>query len=490
MSSDWLSQVVQATLEASEPSRLDAFLREPRWGSALEVWLDDDPLDRTSLDAILSRLLRDVAEIDRLLNAQVNALLHHPKFQRLEAAWRGLLWMVDSVPHDAAVKVRILNASWMDIAKDAERAIEFDQSVLFKKIYSAEFGTPGGQPFGLLLGDYYLSHRPRPDQRTDDLRVLRSVATVAAAAFCPFVTSAHASLLGYDSFESLQGHVDLERTFRGVEYTAWRSLRDSEEMRFVGLTMPSMLVRHPYRYNPRRGDGFRFKERAVEHGEYLWGNACFAFGRVVIRAFAKWGWLADIRGTKRDEECGGLVTHLCAPDYGTDSPGVARRFPTEVFLTDRTERQLSERGFIPLSAVAGEDLAVFYSTSSLHSVRAYDTEDATLNARLSSLMHYVLCVSRIAHYIKVLCRDLTGTYSTARDIQKHIKDWLMSITATTENASDELQARFPLRESDVSVRELPGRPGCYDSIIHLCPHFQLDQMTSSMRLVTEIATTR
>ena len=490
MSSDWLSQVVQATLEAREPSRLDAFLGESHPGRALDTWLADDEPGRANLDAALSRMLRDVAEIDRLLNAQVNAILHHPTFQRLEASWRGLFWMVDSVPHDAPVKVRILSASWMDVARDAERAIEFDQSVLFKKIYSAEFGSPGGQPFGLLLGDYWLGHRPRDEQPVDDLRVLRSVATVAAAAFAPFVASAHPSLFGFDSFEELQGHIDLERTFRGVEYTAWRSLRESDEMRFVGLTMPSMLVRHPHRYDPHRGDGFCFAEKIREHDDWLWGNACYAFGRVVIRAFARWGWLADIRGTKRDEECGGLVTGLVAPDYGTDSPGVARRFPTEVFITDRTERQLSERGFMPLSALGGEECAVFYSTASLHEPKKYDDDDAALNARLSSLMHYVLCVSRVAHHIKVLCRDLTGTYSTARDIQKHIKDWLLSITATTENASDELQARFPLKDADVSVRELPGRPGCFDSIIHLCPHFQLDQMTSSMRLVTEIATTR
>jgi type VI secretion system protein ImpD len=431
-----------------------------------------------------------VATIDDLLGRQLQALLHHPSFQQLESAWRGLAWLVDSVPTDARVKVRVLTVTWKELSRDAERAIEFDQSQLFRKVYSAEFGTPGGEPFGVLLGDYYISHRPRPDQRVDDVRALRSVALVAAASFSPFVASAHPSLLGLETFRQLELPLDLPRTFRGVEYTAWRALREAEDTRFVALTAPRVLMRGPYVHDPDRRDGFCFTESCTKHEHYLWGNACFALGRVIVRSFATWGWLADIRGTKRGEESGGLVRGLPALDHGTDAPGVLTRFATEVLMTDRQERVLGDLGLTPLSALAGDDGAVFYTTPSLHSPPRYSTPEATINARLSALLQYVLCASRIAHFVKVICRDVTGSFLTATELERKLADWLLSITLSSEGASDEMQARFPLREAGVQVRDLAGRPGCFTSVIHLCPHFQLDQMTSSMRLVTEIVTGR
>lgn len=493
MEERWLDQVVAETTRRSseERLRLEAFLSEPRDLDSLFIWLDlqadEAPPTR---EEIVSRLLLDVAAIDGLIERQLNAILHQPELQRLEASWRGLQWLLEGVLDQAPIKVRLLSVSWKDLARDADRAIEFDQSELFKKVYSAEFGAPGGEPYGLLVGDYYLSHRPRPDQRVDDVRALRSISQVAAAAFAPFVASTHPSLFGLDSFVELERPVNLPRIFRSVEYTAWRSMRDTDDTRFIALTMPRVLMRSPYLHDPDRRDGFPFTETCADHEDYLWGNAAFALGRVVMRAFAQWGWLADIRGTRREEDAAGLVSELATPDHGTDSPGVAVRFATEFAVTDNQDRVLGDLGLVPLCAVPGEDWAAFYTTPSLHAAPRLVTAEATVNARLGALLQYVLCVSRIAHYVKVICRDLTGSLIGVTAIERRLTDWLNSITSSSDSASSEVQARFPLREAQVSLRALPGKPGCYTSILHLRPHFQLDQMSSSMRLVTELVTDR
>ncbi len=491
-----LSTLFEVPLEerAQERSRLEAFLSAPRSAQALRVWLA--PCEsRPTVEELVTQLTRDVAALDELIERQLNAVLHHPTFQKFESSWRGLAWLVDGVPRDADVKVRMLNVTWMELARDGERAIEFDQSHLFRKVYSAEFGSPGGEPFGILLGDYEVSHKPRPDQPVDDVRALRSIAQVAGAAFAPFVCSAHPTLLGLESFGELQAPMDLPRSFRGVEYTAWRSLRASEDSRFLAVTLPRMLIRAPYSHDPGRADGFPFSEHCRKHNDYLWTNACYAMGSVVVRAFANWGWLADIRGTKRGEESGGLVTGLPAPDHGlpgcrTDSEGVAVRFAAELVIADSQERTLSDLGFIALTAIPGESVHAFYTTPSLNESQRFDNPDATANARLAGMLQYVLCASRVAHFVKMLCRDMTGSFMSSDELQRRLSNWLHSITVASESASDEMQARFPLSQSSVTVREQPGRPGCFASVLQLCPHFQLDQMTSSMRLVTEFQTGR
>jgi len=489
MHEGWIGELAAATGERDgAATRLAAFLSEPRGARSLALWLAQEPGEPApSAAALRARLLRDIAAIDALLERQLNALLHHPSLQRLEASWRGLHWLIEDLPTDGRVKVRVLSASWKELARDAERAMAFDQSQLFRKVYTAEFGTPGGEPYGILLGDYYLAHRPRADQPIDDVRTLKGVVPVAAAAFAPFVASIHPALLGLDTLRELERPLDLPRTFRGVEYIAWRALRDSEDSRFVALTLPRVLLRAPYGHDPERRDSFPFAELCATHEDYLWGNACFALGRVVVRAFERWGWLADIRGTQRGQQSGGLVSGLPALDHGTDSPGVAQRFATEVVINDRDDRVLSDLGLIALSGAPGDPSAVFYSTPSLQAPAHFTHPEATLNARLSAQLQYVLCASRIAHYIKVICRDLTGSLLTARELERRLAEWLRSITISSENASDELQARFPLRDANVAIRELPGSPGSFSSVIHLCPHFQLDQMSSTMRLVTEIA---
>lgn len=484
-----LDSVLGATEKEADPGRMDRFLGTVSSWDSLSVWLTlsvGDPLpDR---EEILERLTIDIGTIDRLLNEQLNAVLHHPVLQKLEAAWRGLNYLVGEIGPGDNVKVRVLDISWREVARDIERAIEFDQSQLFRKVYSAEFGSPGGEPFGVLLGDYYVAHRPRPDQKVDDVRVLRGVAQVAAAAFAPFVAGAHPALFGDDDFGDLGRLVDLERVFRQKEYIAWNALRASDDARFVGVALPRVLMRRPYEYSPSRVDGFPFREdhSAQDRSGYLWGNPCFAFGAVLVRAYAESAWLAGIRGVERGAPGGGLVTGLPGESFATDRRGVAPKPCTEFIITDSQEKLYGDLGFLPLCHAPGTSMAVFYGTQTLQSAKNYDEVAARANARLSAMMQYVLCVSRFAHYIKVICRDLTGSYATAGEVETLLNDWLRNYATSSEEDSSERQAQFPLREGSVSVREVAGRPGVYTSVIHLRPHFQLDQMTASVKLVTEV----
>lgn len=491
-----LLQAALANTRAAEPrhaSRLEAFLatRDP-W-QALVLWLGREAGEAAPSRAeVTARLSLDIAELDRRLSAQVNALLHAPEVQRLEASWRGVEYLVGQAAQAEGVVVRLLDVSWRTLARDLERAIEFDQSVLFRKVYSDEFGSPGGRPFGLLLGDYFVAHRPRPDQPVDDTRALRGLAQVAAASFAPFVAGVHPSLFGLDSFAGLGRRIDLPRVFAQVEYTTWNAMRDLEDARFLALAMPRVLMRAPWTPDPRRADGFRFEEDVSDPkgAGYLWGNACFAFGGVVMRAFDRCGWFGDIRGVEEAQEGGGLVTDLPSIGFGSQVDGVGTRPATEVVITDNQERVLSELGFLSLCACKGLPWAAFYATPSLQRPARLDDPNASANARLSAMLQYMLCTSRIAHYLKMMCRDRSGSYDSAADIEHAIGEWLFRLSVSSEDADPEAQARYPLADTGITVREVPGKPGTYASVIHLRPHFQLDQMSSSIRLATEILTAR
>lgn len=436
------------------------------------------------------RLIIDqlIAAIDRLLTAQVNAILHHPRMQRLEATWRGLLQLVETAASARAVKIRMLDVAWRELARDFERAIEFDQSQLFAKVYSEEFGTPGGEPFGLLIGDYYVRHNRSADHPTDDVGTLKSIAAVAAAAFCPFVTSCSPALMGLDSFSDMGGTVDLSRSFDGPDHLRWRALRDADDSRFLGLALPRILMRQPYGHDPHRVDGFRFTEYAGRPGaaDYLWGNAAFAFATVVMRAYHHYGWFADIRGAPEDMEAGGVLTEFPGhtfPSFGRSGPAAP---PLEVYLSDGQEKQLSEMGMVPLSRVGYLDACVFYSTQSLHNPKTYDRATATSNARLSAMLQYVLCASRFAHYIKLIGRDKIGSFATAAEFEDHLRTWLRGYCLGNDDAALSFKARYPLREAEVQVRDIAGRPGAFGCVILLKPHFQLDDIQTSFRLVTEL----
>jgi type VI secretion system protein ImpD len=495
MKADFLSAVLQATAARSKPGAadLDALLGAPHWTRALGVWIELAGLgERPTREALVASLTLAIAELDRSLSAQLNAVLHHPRFQALEASWRGLELLVGRVTARREVRIRVLSVTWRELARDFERAIEFDQSQLFRKVYSDEFGTPGGEPFSVLLGDYQIAHRPRPDQPVDDIGVLKGLAQVAAAAFAPFLTSLHPSLLGLDHFHELSRPLDLARLFQSQEYLRWNSLRESDDARFLGLLGPRVLVRAPWRDDPRRADRFRFREEtgASDLTGCLWGNAVYAFGAVLLRAFESTGWLASIRGVERGVETGGLVTHLPALAFEPDSAPHAFVPPVDVVITDLQEKVFADQGLITACACQGSPYVAFYSTPSLHLPKGHTHEQARASSRLASMLQYTFCVSRFAHTIKMIGRDRAGSYTSADELEKLLDRWLRGYSVSNEDAAIEIQARQPLRDIAVSVREIPGKPGSYSSVIHLRPHFQLDELSTSLKLVTEIAGNR
>lgn len=460
---------------------------------ALLTWLGSVAPYHTSprRDRIKAILSQCIARIDRKVNRQLNRILHHPRLQKLEASWRGLQYLaeqMDMFDGQRRIKLRILNASWPELCKDLEKAIEFDQSALFRKVYSEEFGTPGGEPFGILLGDYELSHRPRPGQRTQDLHNLRTLAQVAAGAFAPFITSAHPSLFGLDHFAELTPGIKLDEIFRAPEYALFRGLRNSEDLRFVGLTLPRVRMRALYTESSTRHQRFSFREYLDgDPDNALWGNAVYAFGATVLRAYAQFGWFANIRGAQRNLIGGGLVTDLPHESLAGNRPGFATQPPVEVLLSETMEKNLSELGLMGLCAAKDSNHLVFYSNPSLQEPKRYDNQAATASANLSSMLQYTLCIARFAHYLKVIGRDKVGSFISAQDCERHLQQWILRYATANENANLEIKAKHPLREARIEVKEVPGQAGHYLCKAYLKPHYQLDQLNSTVRLVTQIA---
>jgi type VI secretion system ImpC/EvpB family protein len=469
--------------------RLDLFLQERDIAAAVRMWLGSASFaSSTELKKkVIRRLNADVAHIDELLNAQINAILHHPAFQKLEASWRGLKYLVNSVPEGANVKVRVLNATWKELVRDQERAIEFDQSQLFRKIYNDEFGTPGGEPFGMLVGNYDVCHRPYADHPTDDIAALNGIAGVAAAAFAPLVCGIEPRFLELESFANLELPLNLGRTFDQVDYTKWRAFRETEDARFVGLAMPRVIYRHPYGDTPGSAHGFDFREdtSAPDRSGYLWGNPAFTLAACAVRSFAESNWLADIRGARPDSESGGRVVGLPAIGYGTGSAETPRSV-TDAHLTDAQETELADLGFIPLCHTPGSAEAAFYTTASVQKPKAFQDTTATANSRLSAMLHYILCASRFAHYLKVIMRDTVGSFTTADEVEDRLAKWLVGFVIGNDDASQEQKAKYPLREGKVKVSEIDGKPGAYRCSIFLRPHFQLDQLSAGIRLTTQL----
>ncbi len=456
---------------------------------ALRAWTDAELRVRDSRH-VLAALNRQVAAIDRTITEQVNAILHHPTFQRLEASWRGLAFLTRRELHEGpAVKVKVLDLSWLELARDLDRAIDFDQSDFFRKVYEGEFGSPGGEPFGALIGDYEVQLRPRSGSPYDDIDVLKQITGVAAAAFCPFFANVSPDFFGIDDFVGLQQTLDHAQHLKGN--MSWESLRDHEDARFVGLVLPRVLMRLPYRADSGRVDGCVFAEdvSGPDHRNYLWGGAAFALGSVILRAVENAAWPANIRGVQRGVLGGGLVTGLVADEPGTDSRGVAYKYVTDVFITDRLEKELGELGFIPLAHCYDSPHAAFYSVPSVQKPLVMDRATATANARISSLIPYMLCVSRFAHYIKVMARDRVGAVSPDQ-LESVLQEWLMRYVVNDDHATAETKARNPLREAKVQVLPKPGASGSYRCVIHLVPHYELDDMTVKVRLTTDLHSPR
>jgi len=480
-----------AALRSGETPQLDAWLAledDERWlERSLGGWFGGAFVPERRW--VLLALDRDIADIDALMSAQVNAILHAPAFQRLEARWRGLDFLADAAALSPLAKVRVLSLPWSEVIRDLDRAGDFDRSQLFHKIYTEEIGMLGGEPFGLLIGDYEIQHRPTADHPTDDVAALKSLAMIAAAAFAPLVMGVSPVLFQVDSYATLGRPLDVRDVFQQPEYQRWQAMREAEEMRFVGLVAPRVLMRLPYRIDGARRDGFKFAETVVGENarSYLWACGALAFGSVVLRAFASFGWFADIRGAARDEMRGGLVTNLPLACFATDAPGIAGKPSIEVLLSDTQEKDLADLGFIALRQAPYTEYALFYSNQSLHSPPRYDRAAANVNARLSAMLQYMLCVSRFAHYIKLLGRQFIGTMKTAGEIQRALSDWLQNYVTSSDEASQDAKSRFPLRDASVEIKEVPGKAGAYSAVLYLRPHYQLDDIATGFRLVTQLA---
>ncbi len=419
-----------------------------------------------------------IGQIDSLISKQLNAILHHPEFQALEASWRGLHYFVHQSETGSLLKVKVMNASKKDLLKDMERAPEFDQSGLFKKVYEEEFGTFGGTPFGALIGDYEFGRSPQ------DIALVEKISNVAAAAHAPFISAASPQLFNWDDFTELSGPRDLGKIFESAEYTKWRSFRNSEDARYVGLCLPHILMRLPYGRENKPVEAFNFEEDVdgTDHSKYLWGNAAYAFGTRLTESFAKYHWCATIRGV----EGGGLVQGLPAHTFKTDEGDVALKCPTELAITDRREKELSDLGFVPLVHCKNTDFAAFFGAQSCQQAKSYDTDSANANARLATQFQYIMAVSRIAHYLKAMMRDKIGSFASRGQCEDFLNRWISQYVTTDENASQETKAQYPLHDARIDVLDVPGKAGAYKAIAFLKPHFQLDELTVSLRLVAEL----
>jgi type VI secretion system protein ImpC len=419
-----------------------------------------------------------IGEIDKKLSAQLNEVMHHQDFQRLEASWRGLHYLVHQSETGESLKIRVLNVTKRELLKDMEKAAEFDQSTLFKKIYEEEFGQLGGQPYGLLVGDYEFG------RGAEDISLLKMISNVAAAAHAPFVATASPKMFNFDSYEEMSRPRDMAKIFDAVEYASWKSFRESEDARYVALTLPHVLARLPYGENFKRVSEFNFEEfvDGKSHDKYCWMSAAWAYATRITDAYAHYGWMARSRGV----EGGGKVEGLPVHTFPTDDGDVAMKCPTEIAISDRREFELSNLGFLPLLHSKGRDFAVFMGAQSCQKPKSYYDPAASANAELSAKFNLLLCTSRFAHYLKVMARDKIGSFMNLQECTMWLNGWIANYCVNPNGASDETKARRPLSEASIQVREVAGKPGWFEAVAYLKPHYQLEALSTSMRLVAEV----
>ena len=419
-----------------------------------------------------------IGEIDKSLSRQLNEVLHHPDFQKMEGTWRGLHYLVHQSETGESLKIRVLNITKKELFRDLERAAEFDQSSLFKKIYEEEYGQLGGKPYGMLVGDYQFG------RTAEDINLLKMISGVAAAAHAPFVTSASPKLFNMERFDELPRPRDLAKIFENVEYAAWKSFRESEDSRYVALTLPRVLSRLPYGENFKTVSEFNFEETVdgTDHDKYAWMNSAWAYAVRVTDAVAKWGWMARTRGV----EGGGKVEGLPVHTFPTDDGETAMKCPTEIAISDRREFELSNLGFLPLLHAKDTDNAVFIGAQSCQKPQKYFDPAANANAELSAKFNLLLCTSRFAHYLKVMARDKIGSFMETADCQRWLNEWISNYCVDPNGAAEGIRAARPLSEARIDVRPVEGKPGWFEAIAYLRPHFQLETLTTSMRLVAEI----
>jgi type VI secretion system protein ImpD len=437
---------------------------------------------------LLIQIDRLIEAIDGLLSRQVSQIIHHRRFLRLEASWRQLHMLVCQPRYGGVSIVRVMSANWAELAKDIERAADFDQSKLFNHIYSEEFDMPGGQPFGLLIGDYEISSGINAEFGTDDTAALEGIASVAASSFSPFICSAAPALLDVKKFAELDREIDMAYLKELEGNVKWRRLRKAADTRFVGVTCPRVLVRPPYKSNDiRRLDGFRFHETVEPDGSsLLWGSSAYAFGMIVLREYMISGWFADLRGIRYADDGGGLVDMFPTIAFDTDAHGIASQPPVEIRFAPTQEQMLSDFGLIPLMALPYSADMVFNTNQSLHLPESYNSDIAKLNSRIAAMLQYVLCASRFAHYLKLIMREHVGEVATVKSLQTMLNDWLGQYCLGNDDAETEMKARFPLRSAYVEVKEIVGKPGAYSCMLQLQPHFQLEDVKASFQLLADM----
>jgi len=431
-------------------------------------------------DDTLAKIESIIADLDDRISKQLNVILHHEEFQKLESAWLGLWHLVSNTNTDETLKIKVFNISKRELYRNFKNVREgnWDQTPIFKKVYEEEFGVAGGQPFGLLVGDYEFTHS------APDVKVLREMAKIAACAHAPFISAAGSELLDLKDWRELSKPRDISTIFAGKEYAAWQGFRNSEDSRYVGLTMPRFLARLPYgeKTNPVAGFAFEEEVEGEDHARYAWANSAYAMAANITRAFNRYGWTTRIRGM----ESGGIVSGLPCHTFPTDDGGVDLKCPTEIAITDRREHELANAGLIPLCHYKNQSHAVFFSAESVHRPKTYDEDSATANAKLSARLPYLFATCRFAHYLKSIVRDKIGSFKEKDDLQEWLNKWIIQYVTIDARASDEVKARMPLAEAKVEVYEVADNPGFYRANFWLRPHFQLEGLSASLRLVSDV----
>lgn len=434
---------------------------------------------KTSPDkGVVAMINERVAEIDKLLSDQLNAILHNSSFQTLEASWRGLHDMVFGTETSTRLKLRLLNVTKKELLKDLESAVDHDMSVLFKKIYEEEYGTFGGHPYSLLIGDYTFGRHPQ------DMALLERISKVAAAAHAPFIAAVAPAMFDMKSYTELGVPRDLSKIFESAELATWRGFRESEDSRYVTLVLPSYAARLPYGAKTIPVENFSYEEDVdgTDHSKYLWANSAYQLGLRITDAFAKYGWSTAIRGV----EGGGKVTGMVAHTFKTDEGDVALKCPTEVLITDRREKELNDLGFVAIVNSKGSNFSSFFGGQTVNKPKVYNKDAANANAQLSARLPYILAASRFAHYIKVIMRDKIGSFQTRDQIEQYLNNWIADYVLIGDSAPQEMKARFPLGAARVDVTEVAGKPGAYQATCFLRPHFQMEELSASIRLVAEL----
>lgn len=478
-----------ATLEASEFSSLLQKEFRPKSDQAKEAvetavqTLAEQALSQTSLisDDVLKSIEAIIAQIDGKLSEQVNKILHNEDFQKLEGAWRGLHHLVNNTETDEMLKIRVMNITKKELHKTVKKfkGTAWDQSPIFKKMYEEEYGQFGGEPYGCLVGDYHFDHSP------PDVELLGEMAKISAACHAPFIAGVAPTVMQMDSWQELTNPRDLTKIFQTPEYAAWRSLRESEDSKYIGLAMPKFLARLPYGAASDPVEEFAFEEDTEGHdsSKYTWANAAYAMATNITRSFKQYGWCSQIRGI----ESGGAVEGLPCHTFPTDDGGVDMKCPTEIAISDRREAELAKNGFMPLIHKKNSDFAAFIGAQSLHAPAEYDDPDATANANLGARLPYLFATCRFAHYLKCIVRDKVGSFKERSDMQRWLQDWILQyVDGNPGTSSDDTKARKPLADAEVVVEEVEGNPGYYTSKFFLRPHYQLEGLSVSLRLVSKL----